>query len=208
MAYTRTTWANGSGGGTPVSAANLNNMEVELVALDLMISTIAPATTLPGSPTNLQRAILVDSTTVPTYAWEVQWSSTASRWIYVGGCPAVVEVLTSETTTLAATYQDLATTGPSFTVPRAGSYVIQFEADATLQAAPGAIAVKLGAAATSLNDGVLISIAAAGEGGQPHGIIRRTLAASDVVKIQYQGQVAGANTYARRRLAIHPLHMT
>lgn len=37
MAYTRTTWVNGSGGGTPISAANLNNIEAWIDAFDASV---------------------------------------------------------------------------------------------------------------------------------------------------------------------------
>jgi hypothetical protein len=89
----------------------------------------APAygTTLPGSPTDGQEAILVDSITLPTYQWRFRWnagSSNADKWEFVGGSAVVVEVATSETTT-SATYAALATAGPSFTLPRAGVYVIE-----------------------------------------------------------------------------------
>lgn len=34
MAYTRTTWQNGPGGGTPLNAANLNKLEAAVVSTD------------------------------------------------------------------------------------------------------------------------------------------------------------------------------
>jgi hypothetical protein len=129
MAYTRTTWANGSGGGTPLSAANLNNIETYLVSID-----IEPATSLPGSPVDRQRAILVDSTTAPTYAWMFQYESGISdsnKWLFVGGAPAVVEIATAQTKTAGASYGALGTAGPSFAIPRAGVYNVTIGAQAS-----------------------------------------------------------------------------
>ncbi len=86
-----------------------------------------PATTLPGSPSDGQQAILTDSTSAPTYNWFFQWSAAASKWIFIGGSPAYSEVQTAEATT-STTYVALTTAGPSFTVPRAGDYYVSIGA--------------------------------------------------------------------------------
>jgi len=81
------------------------------------------ATTLPGSPVDGQEAILVDSTTNPSYQWRFRYnagSSSAYKWEYVGGIPARADVSTSESTT-SATWVEL-TTPQRVTVPRAGLY--------------------------------------------------------------------------------------
>lgn len=39
MAYTKTTWVNGPAGGTPINAANLQNIEDGIEALDTTLST-------------------------------------------------------------------------------------------------------------------------------------------------------------------------
>jgi hypothetical protein len=88
------------------------------------VATIA--TTLPGSPVDGQEAILVDSLTAPTYAWTFKYVasiSDANKWLFIGGGPAVSEVAASESATNAA-YIALTTAGPSFTVPRAGIYLV------------------------------------------------------------------------------------
>ena len=208
MAYTRTTWVNGSGGGTPVSAANLNNIEVELVALDLMIATIAPVTTLPGSPVHNQRAILVDSTTAPTYAWEFQYSTTVSdsnKWVFVGGSGKTAFVETDEGTASAA-YTDLATTGPSFTVPRAGVYLVEFGAQ--IYNAGGGVnlaTVKIGAAAGS-DTGAVQGPPSATPGASVFRSFQLTAAASDVLKMVYKTST-GTGQFARRNLKVTPIRV-
>lgn len=47
MTYTRTTWVNGPAGGTPISAAGLNNMEVGIEEAHAAIAAIEAAEALP-----------------------------------------------------------------------------------------------------------------------------------------------------------------
>jgi len=169
----------------------------------------APATTLPGSPTDGQQAILTDSTTAPTYAWLLQWSSTASKWYCLGGSDAYSQVLTDESNG-GSGFVDLTTVGPSITVPRAGLYAISWSCEGNAAAAGNGwrAAVKLGAAATSLNEGCGLS----GTGTATwfaacRTNMQRTLAASDVVKLQYDPTGATAH-YRSRNLAIRPVYVT
>lgn len=53
-----------------------------------------PVLTLPGAPVDKQQALLVDSVTVPTWAWLFQYESgitDAYKWICIGGSAAVSE---------------------------------------------------------------------------------------------------------------------
>lgn len=89
------------------------------------------ATTLPASPADGQEAILVDSTTNPTYQWRFRYnagSSNTDKWEFVGGASLQAEVVTAETTT-SSTYAALATAGPSVTLPRAGVYDVEVGCD-------------------------------------------------------------------------------
>lgn len=179
------------------------------------ISTAGYAITLPGSPTDGQQAILVDSITLPTYQWLFRWnagSSNADKWECVGGAPAEAEVATAETTA-STTYVDLATAGPSITVPRAGVYIITFgcEIDKTVSAVTTVhrVAAKLGAAAAA--DAESIVVTSANSTTQPTTVasppIRRTLAASDVVKLQYKTSADTAR-HTRRGLTILPVRVS
>lgn len=89
------------------------------------------STTLPGSPVDGDEAILVDSTTNPSYQWRFRYngSSTSSyKWEYVGGTPgyAIVTAVGAGggESTASDTYTALTTAGPTFTIPRAGDYQI------------------------------------------------------------------------------------
>lgn len=212
MAYTRTTWANGSGGGTPLSAANLNNIEVELVSLDLLLT--APATTLPGSPVNGQRAILVDSTTVPTYAWLFQYVSAitdANEWLFLGGSALRAEVDTAQTTS-SSTYADLATAGPSITIPRAGIY--QFRFGAHMSTNPNIVTAYAGLAingtVASDNDALILLSAAAVDQKAPHAMTRqKTVAtAGHVAKLLYKNNDnTDTVTFEKRWLEVIPVRV-
>jgi hypothetical protein len=122
MPYSPTNWVEGV---TTLGPTNMNKIETELAYLDARIAPAALAygTTLPGSPVDGQEAILVDSTTNPSYQWRFRYnagSSSAYKWEFVGGAPWSSYVVTSETTTSAA-WVELATT-QRFTVPRAGDW--------------------------------------------------------------------------------------
>lgn len=92
----------------------------------------APATTLPGFPTDGQQAILTDSTTVPTYEWLMQWSAAASKWIFIGGSSwlknyasgGVINTLGVQP--VATWYTD---SGTVYTIPRTGTYHVRWAAD-------------------------------------------------------------------------------
>lgn len=84
-------------------------------------------TSLPGSPTDGDLAVLVDSTSSPTYQWLFRYhsgSSNTEKWEFVGGTSLVAEVATSQATGSLGSYLALATGGPTITIPRAGVYTI------------------------------------------------------------------------------------
>jgi hypothetical protein len=83
-----------------------------------------PATTLPGSPTAGQLAILVDSTSAPTWSWLLIYNGTTTKWHYLGGTPGFHEIATAESTS-STTYVALATAGPLFALPVAGDYDVE-----------------------------------------------------------------------------------
>ena len=81
---------------------------------------------LPASPMNGQEAILVDSTTNPTYQWRFRYntgSSSAYKWEYVGGTVVLLAV-PDYTTTATGAWEAPTGAGRVFAVPRAGDYSI------------------------------------------------------------------------------------
>ncbi len=168
-----------------------------------------PVTTLPGSPVDKQQALLVDSLTAPTYAWVFQYESgisDANKWIYVGGSPLYAEVTTAQNLTAGTGYSNLTTTGPQVTAPRAGVYDIYFEAQhvALGTSAIGVASVKLGAAATADAE----SMNWANNTSFSERKLRRTLAASDVLLVQYKTTGAGNDSqWANRRIGLLPVRV-
>lgn len=85
-------------------------------------------TSLPGSPYEGQE---IHYQVSGHHVWHLRWSSRfgdAYGWEYIGGAPAVVSVTTQEATTSTGTWHNLATDGPSFSVPLAGYYDVHCDA--------------------------------------------------------------------------------
>jgi hypothetical protein len=165
-------------------------------------------TSLPGSPSDGQEAILVDSTSNPTYQWRFRYnagSSSSYKWEFVGGAPKVVTNDTDETTT-SASYVDF-TNNVQFTIPLAGDWLIHFGATTV---SPGTFLTNvspfIGATATDA-DSII-----AGAGSQPRfasdsRLLRKTgLAAASVVKLQWKTG-GGTPTSYDRFLAIQPIRV-
>lgn len=178
-------------------------------------SSIGYGIALPGSPTDGQEYILVDSLTVPTYQWRFRWnnsSANADKWECLGAVPAIVEVATSETTA-STSYVALATGGPSFTVPRAGVYDVTIEA--TIEASAGDAAhmsYDIGGTGALDADSVqrgINSAGAADEGVSVHGTRRKSgLAASTALVSKYRGALGGTMTFKKRRIIVTPVRVS
>jgi len=167
---------------------------------------------LPTTPINGQEAILVDSVTNPSYQWRFRYNSSSTsayKWEFIGGAPAQNEILTSEGVVTSNLYADMPTPGPSVTVPRAGEYDIEFSAEIVKQTATGYAyyTPKLGAAATNDNDAAKI-YDLAGNNKRVARKIRRTLAAGDLVKMQYKGSDANQVAAMLRNLHIVPARVS
>jgi hypothetical protein len=85
-------------------------------------------TSFPVSPADGQEAILVDSTTAPTYQWLFRYNAAATtyKWEFIGGAPWTQFVAAGQAVT-STTYADPATPH-TFTVPRAGTYLFTITA--------------------------------------------------------------------------------
>jgi hypothetical protein len=89
-------------------------------------------TTLPASPANGQEAILVDSTTAPTYQWRFRYNGSSGstyKWEYLGGAPKIFSwdpggaaMNNAAFATASAWYWWVNPVGSVFPVPRNGDY--------------------------------------------------------------------------------------
>lgn len=169
-------------------------------------TSVIPAgrgTTLPATPYDGQEYVLVDSLTVPTYAWRFRYSpesTSAYEWEFIGGAAVDHEVATDQSTA-STTYVDLGTVGPTVVVPREGDYNVSWGSAAYVTDGAAVYpAVKIGAVATSDADSAVLSLAAA-----EAGLTRRTsreklftgVAAGSEVKMQYKTSAGTANFYDR-----------
>lgn len=115
---------------TVVAAGSVTNASVATSAAieqGKLKNLAAPVTALPASPVDGDMCVFQADATNGVY-WLLRYragSASAYKWECVGGGPLVAEIDTSEATA-STTYADLATVGPSLTVPLAGDYVISF----------------------------------------------------------------------------------
>jgi len=210
MAYTATNWVEGV---TTLGPTNMNKIETELVYLDtrIPVAALGYGTSLPGSPVDGQEYVLVDGTT-PSYQWRFRYnagSTSAYKWEFVGGPAAIVDVLTDEGTA-STTYTNLATTGPQFTLPRAGDYRAEFDAESysSTSAVLNVVAVQVGAAATADGDGSVGYIASASNTFcHVRDIAIRGAAASAVVALRYRVS-GGTGNFRKRELRVTPIRVS
>jgi hypothetical protein len=169
-------------------------------------------TSLPGSPTDGQEYILVDSTTAPTYAWRLRYnagSASTYKWEFIGGSPAVVGVAASQGTA-STSYVDLATAGPSFTLPKAGDYDIEFGAASTSASATMNTFVGLHINGVLWQETLSLGPFGGAASIPSHGmmLLRPTgLTATHVVKLMYKVS-AGTGTWAGRILKVTPVRVS
>ncbi len=153
----------------------------------LLIEHANYATSLPGSPSDSQIAILVDSTSAPTYRWHLRYNSsisTAYKWEFIGGTELVGPSANLSAGNL-ETYRFLTTT--NLTVPVAGIY------DVILVSLRGTSSGR--SMFTVGVDQVADDTYATGANGTmlpgQWAVSRRTLAAGNVLNVAYRGVDTG-----------------
>ena len=159
-------------------------------------------TSLPGSPSDGDEYILVDSTTTPTYQWRFRYNSSGGtyKWEFVGGSTLTLAVDTDETITSAATWMSLS--GPAFTAPRAGIYLVG--GTARYYKVSGSTGVFMGGTLNSGTPSFYAPAPTATGGFLVLMEVELTAAASDVIRIRYFAS-AGTDVHVLwRRLTILP----
>jgi hypothetical protein len=166
-------------------------------------------TALPGSPTDGQEIVLVDSTSAPTYSWHLRYVSAkaSNKWIFVGGAPGFSAVDTSEATS-STTYVALTTAGPSFTVPVAGDYLVEIACHFTNASSSGVLmSYDIGATGAVDGDAARGSTNNPVSGGVPIISIRKKsgLAASTALVSKYRAASAVSNSFFNRVMIVTPI---
>jgi hypothetical protein len=108
------------------------------------LSGASYGTSLPGSPTDGQEHVLVDSLTAPTYQWRFRYhtAATGNKWEFIGGTALYAfDGTISAITPVSPSYGSLA---PSVTVPRAGRYQVRIIQRAYNAATAGTVNSWLG----------------------------------------------------------------
>jgi hypothetical protein len=137
--------------------------------------------------------------------WRFRYNASGGsfKWEFMGGSAAYV-VVDAEEGTSSLGPLDLTTVGPSFTVPRAGTYRIELvvHVNGSVSATAMYVSYKVGAAAA------LVFIQGGGAAANAYlgfsGMVEVVAAASDVLKIQY-GASGGTGKFVFRRMKITPV---
>lgn len=172
----------------------------------------AYGTSLPGSPVDGQEAVLVDSTANPSYQWRFRYnagSSSAYKWEFVGGASAASYVATDESCSSGVDV-DLATVGPSLTLPRGGDYLIGGSVGIHGATAVYGVATltKNGTSILSGIQSVIVAVVAFSNAYGMAGLspIRANCAANDLIRLMYHTSGAAASFY-NRALSVTPVRV-
>ena len=174
----------------------------------MALNSAAPSdilTALPGSPIDGQ-VIYYNADSTNGVVWQLRYrsaSASAYKWEFIGGSPLVSTVVTSETTT-STSFTDLATVGPSITVPLAGDYDVEI----------GGFTLSSGASVTVQGFAVGATVATDAESvrgnanqSNPRMRYRKTaIAASTIIRMKYR--VASlTGTFETRQILVYPVRV-
>lgn len=169
-------------------------------------------TSLPGSPVNGQEHILVDSLTNPTYQWRFRYnagSSSAYKWECIGGSEWYGE--TTGTDTISSGTPANLTNDPTFTLPRAGDWLIEVDAVSASTVADGQNFYGAGdaAVAASVINGAFGQSPSANRWSTIRSKGRANgLASGVVVRGKAWGTGGGTLSYMFRRLSVRPVRVS
>lgn len=180
-------------------------------AAGVNITTVALASFPPSNPTDGQFIVLLlpasfDPIGGQQIRWLLQWDASAANWKFLGGPPLFNEIVTQESTGSTA-YVDLATVGPSITLPRGGNYMIgvgawEFSGNQNLL-----MSYSIGGAAASDDDGAGANLTNAGGNAWTERL--KIIPNPVTVTAKYKQTLAGnIGTWKDRRLKITPEVLT
>lgn len=144
--------------------------------------------------------------------WAFRYNATSGssfKWEFIGGNDLYAYVSTSQTTS-SASYADMATVGPSITVPRAGDYTGEFGAilnhGASTNQALAAVVVNNVASSYAIAN---TTTGAVNSSSATREYIASGLAANDVVKLRYvSSNGTTLVTISERWLKIRPVRVS
>jgi hypothetical protein len=179
------------------------------------MNAIAPAlvTSLPGSPTDNDRCILVDSTTNPSWQWHLRYnagSTSPYKWESLGGSARFAGIDAEEGPASSGGWVNLATDGPSITLPSGVGGDFYAEGHATSSNSSGGIqGVYIGLAVGNATPGPQAENNAY-VGGRNAMVVKGKLlavGAAGVIKLRYQAASTTSVAFAYRYLTIWPIRV-
>lgn len=172
--------------------------------------SILRGTTLPGSPSDGQEYVY-SADSANGVGWRMRWTTATNRWEFVGG-GWMESTVTAQETVSSTTYTDLATVGPSLTVPVAGVYLLSASCRGYSSATTnnGYMSVSLGGATAADADSLTVSLLGAANAPSHFSYAgrRKTFAAAAALVAKYRYAVTGTATFAERRIAIQPVYFS
>lgn len=168
-------------------------------------------TAFPSSPVNLQEAIIMDSLTTPTYAWRFIYLSGISdsyKWVCFGPSAFQHRIVTEENVGSSATWVNLSTDGPKFTVTFPGIYDCYGQANG-VNTAGSAQGANIGLVIGNNTPSEDIPFTVPSGGRQIATLYKQlTAAASDVIKIRYRTSATTNFDFGYRVLRIVPVRVS
>jgi hypothetical protein len=199
---------------TPIETSQLSTLGGE-GAGSVIVPTVALASFPPATPQDGQMVELIlpasfDPVGGQPIRWLCRFDVGTNAW-HVAGAPLYAEVLTNEGTA-SGTYVDLATVGPSITLPRGGDYNIEIGCYPQALDSPGLfMSYQAGAAAASDTDAAKGDAGAAASSMSFNSARAREktgLAASAAITAKYRSGTGGSGGFANRWMRIVPIRIT
>lgn len=140
--------------------------------------------------------------------WQFRYDGTAGEWRFVGGPPLEDRIDTDQSTT-SGSFANLGTTGPSITIPLAGSYDIEVNCNAYANGvATVLMSYAIGGSAAQTADAAQAAIAATNYSLMLPSRGRHTgLSAGTTIVAKY-ATTAGTANFRYRRLSVTPVAVT
>jgi hypothetical protein len=163
------------------------------------VLTVAQFNALTGLEDGDEAYVEVDSSN--GIVWHLRYHLSTTKWRFLGGAPLRSIVETSEATT-STTAVDLATVGPSITMP---AITVNVDYDifyGARHAGPSITFLKMGAAAAG--DTIGGGTSTAGSESSCRRIVKTAVATSTVIKIQYASADGISRAFDSRWLFIEP----
>lgn len=176
--------------------------------------SVAYGTSFPASPATGDLAVIVDSTTAPTFQWLFRYngsSTNTDKWEFVGGSQLGLSWDAGLFATGSTTYAQLSSR-KFVTLPVGGVFAISFGANSFVSSTaliPSWLTVRLGAVAASDTDGVRswVNNNVNSVGTMARTMVRSGLAAAVLELYQRTGAVSGGTTvtYENGWLSVTPI---